>query len=146
MPGIPSGENHSSGTDGMHFAGLAGRQDFACASRLPAGGGAVPRPYGPRNGLAVREDGVGGDAHDVPSMAQIPLRGIVPGLALEENAFAGHGRPHPTGGIHVDTARTLLKLPPHVEPVAFTPLGYPADTPRAKDRKSLTDLVRYELW
>jgi nitroreductase len=43
-------------------------------------------------------------------------------------------------------AREVLNLPDGVEPVAFTPLGYPADTPRPKSRKSLETLVRYERW
>jgi nitroreductase len=40
-------------------------------------------------------------------------------------------------------AREVLNLPYGVEPVAFTPLGYPADQLRAKQRKALSDLVRY---
>jgi nitroreductase len=40
-------------------------------------------------------------------------------------------------------AREILGLPPHVEPVAFTPLGYPADEGKPKKRKSLAELVRY---
>jgi nitroreductase len=43
-------------------------------------------------------------------------------------------------------AREILSLPQGVEPVAFTPLGYPADAPGAKERKPLADLVRYEKW
>jgi nitroreductase len=43
-------------------------------------------------------------------------------------------------------AREVLGLPPGVEPVAFTPLGYPADEPRSKARKALSDLVRHERW
>ncbi len=43
-------------------------------------------------------------------------------------------------------ARQLLGLPDGVEPVAFTPLGFPADAPRPKERKSLAELVRYEHW
>jgi nitroreductase len=43
-------------------------------------------------------------------------------------------------------AREVLGLPPEAEPVAFTPLGYPADTPKPKERKSLAELVRYERW
>ncbi|MEJ5200096.1 MAG: nitroreductase family protein [Anaerolineae bacterium] len=43
-------------------------------------------------------------------------------------------------------AREILGLPEGVEPVAFTPLGYPADAPRPKERKSLAELVRYERW
>ncbi|MDZ7263958.1 MAG: nitroreductase family protein [candidate division KSB1 bacterium] len=45
-----------------------------------------------------------------------------------------------------DVAREMLALPPDVEPIAFTPLGYPADEPKPKKRKSLSDLVRYEKW
>lgn len=43
-------------------------------------------------------------------------------------------------------ARDVLKLPDDVEPVVFTPLGYPKDTPKAKTRKSLSDLVMNEHW
>lgn len=43
-------------------------------------------------------------------------------------------------------AREVLHLPENVEPIAFTPLGYPADQPRPKDRKPLAELVRYERW
>ncbi|MBN1995748.1 MAG: nitroreductase family protein [Anaerolineae bacterium] len=46
----------------------------------------------------------------------------------------------------VQAAREVLGLPDDVEPVAFTPLGYPADQPGAKERKNLADLVRYEGW
>jgi nitroreductase len=40
-------------------------------------------------------------------------------------------------------ARSILKLPEGIEPIAFTPLGYAADSPRPKQRKPLTDIVRY---
>jgi len=43
-------------------------------------------------------------------------------------------------------AREALQLPDEIEPLLFTPLGYPADRPVPKDRKPLTDLVRYEHW
>jgi len=33
-----------------------------------------------------------------------------------------------------------------VEPVAFTPLGYPSDTPVEKKRKSIDMIVCYEKW
>jgi hypothetical protein len=36
-----------------------------------------------------------------------------------------------------------LKLPEGIEPIAFTPLGCPADSPRPKQRKPLADLIRY---
>lgn len=43
-------------------------------------------------------------------------------------------------------AQEILKLPEGVEPLLFTPLGYPADEPRPKSRKELRELVRYEGW
>jgi nitroreductase len=43
-------------------------------------------------------------------------------------------------------AREVLGLPDGVEPVAFTPLGYPADGPRGKKRRPLADLVKYDRW
>jgi nitroreductase len=46
----------------------------------------------------------------------------------------------------VKAAREILGLPERVEPVAFTPLGYPDDQPKVKERKSLSELVRYERW
>ncbi len=45
-----------------------------------------------------------------------------------------------------DAAREILQLPDGVEPIAFTPLGYPADQSRPKERKPLSELVRYERW
>ncbi len=46
-----------------------------------------------------------------------------------------------------DVARDVLNLPDGVEPIAFTPLGYPAAKgARRKNRKLLEDLVRYERW
>jgi nitroreductase len=51
------------------------------------------------------------------------------------------------GAFDPDSAREVLGLPDGVEPIAFTPLGYPADTARPKKRrKPLEELVRYERW
>ena len=43
-------------------------------------------------------------------------------------------------------AREVLGLPDGVEPIVFTPLGYPADQPKPKKRQALSELVRYERW
>jgi len=43
-------------------------------------------------------------------------------------------------------AREVLRLPDDVEPVAFTPLGYPAAARSVTGRRPLEDLVRYEHW
>jgi nitroreductase len=47
---------------------------------------------------------------------------------------------------NVEAAREVLDLPEEAVPIAFTPLGYPADHLGPKERKPLTDLVRYERW
>ncbi|MCX7681112.1 MAG: nitroreductase family protein [Anaerolineae bacterium] len=50
------------------------------------------------------------------------------------------------GAFDPRAARQVLGLPDDVEPIAFTPLGYPADQPKPKKRKELATLVRYERW
>lgn len=50
------------------------------------------------------------------------------------------------GAFNPIAAREFLQLPEDVEPVLFTPLGYPADQPKEKERKPLSELVRYEHW
>lgn len=50
------------------------------------------------------------------------------------------------GDFNPQAARDFLKLPNEVDPVAFTPLGYPLDYPTPKKRKELQDLVRYDTW
>jgi nitroreductase len=43
-------------------------------------------------------------------------------------------------------ARDVLGLPDEAEPIAFTPLGYPAQEAGAKKRRPLETLVQYERW
>ncbi|MBI2848343.1 MAG: nitroreductase family protein [Chloroflexi bacterium] len=50
------------------------------------------------------------------------------------------------GLLNRDATREILGIPPDAEPIAFTPLGYPADQPKEKKRKPLSELVRYERW
>ena len=50
------------------------------------------------------------------------------------------------GAFNPDAARDVLGLPGDVEPIAFTPLGYPDDQPGHKGRKPLDELIRYEHW
>lgn len=42
--------------------------------------------------------------------------------------------------------RKVLLLPDEVEPILFTPLGYPANIPKIKERKEMEYLVKYEHW
>ena len=50
------------------------------------------------------------------------------------------------GAFDPTVAREIFQLPPEVEPLAFTPLGYPADSPSPKKRKNLEELVCYDRW
>ena len=50
------------------------------------------------------------------------------------------------GAFDPAAAKEVLRLPEGVEPIAFTPLGYAADSPPVKKRKPLAKLVRYEKW
>jgi len=43
-------------------------------------------------------------------------------------------------------AREVLGLPDDVEPIAFTPLGYPDKPSAGTGRRALEELVRYERW
>jgi nitroreductase len=52
------------------------------------------------------------------------------------------------GNFDSKVASQLLKLPPHIEPVVFTPLGYPhhTDSVPPKIRKSIDDIVYFESY
>jgi nitroreductase len=46
----------------------------------------------------------------------------------------------------LDHARKVLELPESIEPVVFTPLGYPSTTPPPKKRKPLSEIVHWEKY
>lgn len=50
------------------------------------------------------------------------------------------------GAFDREVAREILGLPDDVDPIIMTTLGYAADEPKAKKRKDLSELVRYERW
>ena len=50
------------------------------------------------------------------------------------------------GAFNASEARKVLMLPESVEPVAFTPLGYPISTKPLKNRKSIDNLVHWEFF
>ena len=50
------------------------------------------------------------------------------------------------GAFDPAAAREALGLPEGVEPLAFTPVGYPADRPAEKKRKPVGELVRHGRW
>ncbi len=50
------------------------------------------------------------------------------------------------GAFEPDVAREVLGMPDEAEPIVFTPLGYPVDSGRVKQRKPLDQIVRWEKW
>jgi nitroreductase len=50
------------------------------------------------------------------------------------------------GKFDLKAAREVLNIPENVLPLIFTPLGYPNDTPRTKQRKGIDDIVAYDKW
>jgi len=50
------------------------------------------------------------------------------------------------GAFDPAAAREVLGLPDDVEPIAFTPVGYPGDQLGPKKRKELAEIIRYEGW
>lgn len=46
----------------------------------------------------------------------------------------------------VEAAREFLQIPADAEPIVIMSLGYPAGSPREKERKSLDEIVAYESW
>jgi nitroreductase len=47
------------------------------------------------------------------------------------------------GAFNPEKAREIFQLPDDVEPVVLTPLGYPDDQPKKKQRKPLDTLIKY---
>ena len=45
-----------------------------------------------------------------------------------------------------DAARKVLKIPQDMDPILFTPLGYPDDKIGPKNRRKLEELVIYHEW
>jgi nitroreductase len=47
------------------------------------------------------------------------------------------------GAFKPDLLSKLLKIPKDLEPIALTPLGFPAEQPPAKPRKKLKEILEY---
>lgn len=70
-------------------------------------------------------------------------------IAMDHLILAAHNEGLGTcwvAAFNPEEARRFLNLPDNVEPIAFTPLGYPKDSPRIKKRKELNELVFYDRW
>ncbi len=67
-------------------------------------------------------------------------------IAMDHLILAAHALGLGTcwiGAFDAAAAREVLGLEPGLEPLAFTPLGYPADAPRPKKRRPVSELVRF---
>jgi len=50
------------------------------------------------------------------------------------------------GAFHEEEARKVLNIPSGVRPVAIIPVGYPAETPEARWKRPLSEIVHYETF
>lgn len=71
------------------------------------------------------------------------------GIAMEHLILAAADRGLGTcwiGAFREEVARKALGVPKPIRVVAFTPLGYPAETPRPQRRKPLDHIVSYNRY
>lgn len=50
------------------------------------------------------------------------------------------------GAFHEQEAKEILGVPPEARVVALCPLGYPAESPGARPRKSFEEVVSFDRW
>jgi nitroreductase len=50
------------------------------------------------------------------------------------------------GRLENETIKKVLNIPDTIKVVAVTPLGYPAEKPEPKERKTLSEMVHHEKW
>ncbi len=50
------------------------------------------------------------------------------------------------GSFYPDKVREILNIPETIKVVELLTLGYPADSPRPKNRKTIEEIVHYEEW
>ena len=72
------------------------------------------------------------------------------GIAMEHMVLAaaeqGLGTCWIGGQFDEPTVKQELGIPDDVRVVAYTPIGYPAETPNPKDRKPMDEIVSHEEW
>lgn len=71
------------------------------------------------------------------------------GISMQQLVLAAHALGLGTcwvGAFDEDAVRRLLEIPPEVRVVALTPLGVPAESPAARPRKSMEEIVSFEVW
>jgi nitroreductase len=93
---------------------------------------------------SVPEEGWRRKKYDNQSYAAVDAAIVVDHITLQA-ADLGLGTCW-IGDFNPEAARGYLKLPVGVEPIAFTPLGYPLDQAGKKVRKPLEELIRYDTW
>jgi len=79
----------------------------------------------------------------------VPAYAVDVGIALEHMALVAAEEGLGTcwvGKFYQDQVKSILNIPEKYKAVALLPLGYPADTPGRKYRKTLEELVCYDTF
>jgi len=50
------------------------------------------------------------------------------------------------GAFREEEARAILKIPPGIRPVAIVPVGYPAESPPPRSKRTISQIVHYEIF
>jgi len=50
------------------------------------------------------------------------------------------------GAFREEEARAILKIPPGIRPVAIVPVGYPAESPPPRSKRTIGQIVHYEIF
>ncbi|MBC7189540.1 nitroreductase family protein [Candidatus Aerophobetes bacterium] len=79
----------------------------------------------------------------------VPAYAVDLGIALDHMSLVATSEGLGTcwiGGFYQEPAKKILNIPDKYKVAALMPLGYPADTPGEKMRKSLEELVCYDTF
>jgi nitroreductase len=106
----------------------ANQRFIATAPVVVAGCGLMPD--------RIMSCGIPGDPVDVAiAMEHLSLAATAEGLATCW-----------IGAFSQDEVRDVLRIPPSARVIELMTLGYPADTPRLKTRKPLSDIIAVDRW
>jgi nitroreductase len=50
------------------------------------------------------------------------------------------------GAFREDEAKKILKTPEGIRPIAIIPVGYPAEKPQPRNRRSISQIIHYEIF
>lgn len=50
------------------------------------------------------------------------------------------------GAFEPEPLKKVLGIPNGIEPIVLTPLGYPDESPQTRERKSINEIIHWNIW